>query len=101
MNIKRIVVVVVLAAVVVGAVYLAVWVPTGLLLKVLVVCGFIVLIILGLFWKYRCSSCRRVWALRTSGREEGRMPITKMEEWKCKHCGRTVWKKSPFFAGGG
>ncbi len=100
MVIKWIEIVAVLVVVVAG-VYVAFWVPTDLLLKVLAGCGVVALVVVGLFWKYRCRACRRCWAMGKTGRTEGRMPITTMDEWKCKHCGHTVWKKRPMAVAGG
>ncbi len=49
-----------------------------------------------------CPQCQRRRALKTTGnekKEEGWFKTTE-QEWHCRHCGYTVWRKKPSGGGG-
>ncbi len=52
--------------------------------------GLIVLFVFQYF-RRRCPSCKRAWALGTT-RTQPYTGQTDMEEWECRHCGHRVWR---------
>jgi hypothetical protein len=65
---------------------------------------FVVLVILLLVWQYLrvlCPNCRKSYALKQTGQMEGSWLDGYRDEFKCQHCGHTVWKQRPSGGHGG